>query len=159
MAILPLSSAEVSQVTSEVLPSPNKDACLSLKTPDTPSTSNPVGGVRKRLRTPVFLPRANRQYRIICRTQHFLCTSPSGTAARAGDVNIRPWQAFLARGALGDIQKIGHCYSTRFLFFTSIFIPSPPPLSFPHPYPFLFKLVKNSRAGGGDNKSTLTPYV
>jgi hypothetical protein len=42
-----------------------------------------------------------------------------------------------------------------FLFITSIFIPSPPPLlSFPYPYPFLFKLVKNSCTGGGDNKST-----
>ena len=79
----------------------------------------------------VFLPHTNRQYRIICRTQHSLCTSPSGTAARAGNVNIRPWQAFLARGALGDLQKRGHCYSTLFLFITSIFIPSSPPLLLP----------------------------
>jgi hypothetical protein len=104
-----------------------------------PSTSNPVGGVCERLRTPVFLPRANRRFHIICHTQLSLCTSPSGTAARAGDVNIRPWQAFLARGALGDIQKIGHCYSTRFLFIT-IFIPSTPP---PSPSPILIPFYSN----------------
>ena len=90
-----------------------------------------MGGVRERLQTTVFLPRTNRQCRIICHTQHSLCTSPSGTAARAGNVNIRPWQAFLARGALGDLQKRGHCYSTLFLFITSIFIPSSPPLLLP----------------------------
>ena len=80
-------------------PSPNKDACLSPKTPRHTLYLQSCGRGSWASADTSFLPRANRRVRIICRTQHSPCTSPSQTAARAGDVNIRPWQAFLAPAA------------------------------------------------------------
>ena len=57
--------------------------------------------------------------------------------------------------ALGGIQKIGNCYSNSFLFYYLYFYPLTPPSPSHDPYPFLFKLVKNSCAGEGDNNSSV----
>ena len=58
-------------------PCPTRTPVCLRRPPDTPSTSNPVGGVRGRQWTPVFLPHTISQFRIICRTQHPPFTSPS----------------------------------------------------------------------------------
>ena len=60
---------------------------------------------------------------------------------------------FLARGALGGIQKEVTATQIGFFFYYLYFYPLTPPISFPHPYPFPFKLVENSHAGGGYKNS------
>jgi len=133
-------------------PRPTRTPVCLGRPPNTLSTSDPVGGVRRRLRTPVFLPRA--------RIDDFASSAAPRAPALPEQLRElatltyvhgkRSWRGERWGGSKKEVTatQIG------FYFITSIFIPSPPPLSFPHPYPFLFnRVVKNSRAGGGDNTS------